>query len=69
MSGSVVMRVGSDQLLYEGSTKHMVEEGKKLGAGVLDQDGTAYIPLKAAMTALGGKAEDDGKGRMECHLR
>ena len=43
MSGSVVMRVGSDQLLYEGSTKHMVEEGKKLGAGVLDQDGTAYI--------------------------
>ena len=62
MSGSVVMRVGSDQLLYEGSTKHMVEEGKKLGAGVLDQDGTAYIPLKAAMTALGGKAEDDGKG-------
>ena len=62
MSGSVVMRTGSDQLLYEGSTKHMVEEGKKLGAGVLDQDGTAYIPLKAAMTALGGKAEDDGKG-------
>ena len=61
-SGSIVMRVGSDQLLYEGSTKHMVEEGKKLGAGVLDQDGTAYIPLKAAMTALGGKAEDDGKG-------
>ena len=62
MSGSIVMRTGSDQLLYEGSTKHMVEEGKKLGAGVLDQDGTAYIPLKAAMTALGGKAEDDGKG-------
>lgn len=29
---------------------------------MLDQDGTAYIPLKAAMTALGGKAEDDGKG-------
>ncbi len=28
MSGSIVMRTGSDQLLYEGSTKHMVEEGK-----------------------------------------
>ena len=39
-----------------------MKEGKKLGEGVLDQDGTAYIPLKAAMTALGGKAEDDGKG-------
>ena len=28
MSGSVVMRVGSDQLLYEGSTKHMVKKAK-----------------------------------------
>lgn len=69
MSGSIVMRTGSDQLLYEGSTKHMVEEGKKLGAGVLDQDGTAYIPLKAAMTALGRQGRGRRQGRMECHLR
>ena len=28
MSGSIVMRTGSDQLLYEGSTKHMVKKAK-----------------------------------------
>ena len=62
MNGSVLMRVGSDHLLYEGTNKHMVEDGKKLGVGVLEQDGTVYIPLNAVMNALGGTAKDDGQG-------
>ena len=63
MSGSVVMRAGSDRSCsMKAAPSTWWKKAKKLGAGVLNQDGTAYIPLKAAMTALGGKAEDDGKG-------
>ena len=62
MSGSVVMRTGSDQLLYEGSTKHMVEEGKSWVQACSIRTARRISRSKAAMTALGGKAEDDGKG-------
>ena len=39
----------------------MASDGEKLGEGVMEQNGTKYVPLKAAMTALGGTAEFDGK--------
>ena len=39
----------------------MASDGEKLGEGVMEQNGTKYAPLKAALTALGGTAEFDGK--------
>ena len=38
----------------------MVQDGERLGAAVIEQDGLRYVPLKAAITTLGGTAEFDG---------
>lgn len=58
---SILMRTDSDKALVAGETKTMASDGEKLGEGVMEQNGTKYVPLKAAMTALGGTAEFDGK--------
>ena len=58
---SILMRTDSDKALIAGETKTMASDGEKLGEGVMEQNGTKYVPLKAAMTALGGTAEFDGK--------
>lgn len=58
---SILMRTDSDKALVAGETRTMVSDGEKLGEGVMEQNGTKYVPLKAAMTALGGTAEFDGK--------
>ena len=57
---SILMRTDSDKALVSGETKTMAADGEKLGEGVMEQNGTKYVPLKAAMTALGGTAEFDG---------
>ncbi len=59
-SDSILMRTDSDKALVSGETKTMAADGEKLGEGVMEQNGTKYVPLKAAMTALGGTAEFDG---------
>lgn len=58
---SILMRTDSDKALVVGETRTMASDGEKLGEGVMEQNGTKYVPLKAAMTALGGTAEFDGK--------
>ena len=58
---SILMRTDSDKALVAGETKTMASDGEKLGEGVMEQNGTKYVPLKAALTALGGTAEFDGK--------
>ena len=57
---SILMRTDSDKALVAGETRTMASDGEKLGEGVMEQNGTKYVPLKAAMTALGGTAEFDG---------
>ena len=57
---SVLMRVGSDKLAYNGASKRMVPEGENLGAAVVEQDGQRFVPLKASVAALGGTAESGG---------
>lgn len=59
-SDSILMRTDSDKALVAGETKTMAADGEKLGEGVMEQNGTKYVPLKAAITALGGTAEFDG---------
>ena len=54
---SVLMRVGSDKLVRGGQSAQMVQDGERLGAAVIEQDGLRYVPLKAAITTLGGTAE------------
>lgn len=58
---SILMRTDSDKALIAGETRTMASDGEKLGEGVMEQNGAKYVPLKAAMTALGGTAEFDGK--------
>lgn len=58
---SILMRTDSDKALVSGETRTMASDGEKLGEGVMEQNGTKYVPLKAAITALGGTAEFDGK--------
>lgn len=58
---SILMRTDSDKALVAGETRTMASDGEKLGEGVMEQNGAKYVPLKAAMTALGGTAEFDGK--------
>ena len=58
---SILMRTDSDKALVAGETRTMASDGEKLGEGVMEQNGTKYVPLEAAMTALGGTAEFDGK--------
>lgn len=66
---SVIMRAGSDKLLKNGQTTQMTDGSETRGVGVLEQDGVRYVPLKAAITALGGTAEFDGKKEwtVECN--
>ncbi|MDO4270782.1 MAG: polysaccharide deacetylase family protein [Eubacteriales bacterium] len=61
LAGSVLMRVESDKLIAGGETKQMKEEGKKAGAAATVVDAIKFVPLKAAVEALGGTAEFDGK--------
>lgn len=61
LDGSVVMRVESDKLVAGGESTQMKEEGKKAGAAAIEVDGKKFVPLKSAITALGGTAEFDGK--------
>ena len=57
---SVLMRVGSDKLLLDDKTSQMIEDGQKRGAAATEGDGLRYVPLKAAIEALGGTAEYNG---------
>lgn len=57
---SVIMRTDSDKLQYQGETRQMKEEGNHRGAPVMERDGVQYVPLNAAVTALGGTASFDG---------
>lgn len=59
-SDSVLMRTDSDKLQYQGEIHQMKEEGEHRGAPVIERDGLQYVPLRAAMTALGGSASFDG---------
>lgn len=59
-SDSVLMRTDSDKLQYQGEIRQMKEEGEHRGAPVIERDGLQYVPLRAAMTALGGSASFDG---------
>lgn len=57
---SVIMRTDSDKLQYQGEVRQMKEEGEHRGASVIERDGVQYVPLNAAVTALGGTASFDG---------
>lgn len=59
-SDSVLMRTGSDKLQYQGDVLQMKEDGSHRGLPVTEQDGLQYVPLDAAMNALGGTATFDG---------
>ena len=61
-AGSIVMRTDSDKVVAGGQNHSMAEEEGKRGTAAIEVDGTRYVPLKAAMTALGGTASFDGKG-------
>lgn len=61
LDGCILMRVGSDKLYINGETKQMTAEGMRSGQPVIEQDGGKYVPLQAAVTALGGTAAFDGK--------
>lgn len=62
VTGSILMRTDSDKLILAGGqAKEMAEETGKRGSAAIEVDGTRYIPLKAAMAALGGSASFDGK--------
>lgn len=58
---SVLLRADSDKLLSAGETVQMSEEEGKRGKAALDRGGMKYVPLKAAVHALGGTASFDGK--------
>nr|WP_297174051.1 polysaccharide deacetylase family protein [uncultured Agathobaculum sp.] len=60
-AGSILMRTDSDMLVADGLNKRMSEEQGKRGSAAIEQDGTRYVPLKAAMASLGGTALFDGK--------
>lgn len=59
--GSVIMRTDSDKLVMNGESRQMTEEQGKRGTAAIEVDGARYIPLKAAVTTLGGTAAFDGK--------
>ncbi|MDY3618475.1 polysaccharide deacetylase family protein [Agathobaculum sp.] len=61
LDGSVLMRTESDKLLQAGELKTMSDSTGKQGCAVMEQEGTRYIPLEGAVTALGGTAQYDGK--------
>ena len=60
-AGSIIMRTDSDKLVADGENRQMTEEEGKRGTAAIEVDGTRYVPLKAAITALGGSASFDGK--------
>lgn len=59
-SDSVLMRTNSDKLQYQGAVRQMKEKGGHHGVSVVERDGLQYVPLSAAMNALGGTASFDG---------
>lgn len=59
-SDSVLMRTNSDKLQYQGAVRQMKEKGGHRGVCVVERDGLQYVPLSAAMNALGGTASFDG---------
>lgn len=59
--GSIIMRTDSDKLVADGENRQMTEEEGKRGTAAIEVDSTRYVPLKAAITALGGSASFDGK--------
>ena len=59
-TGSVLMRTDSDKLVANGQASEMAEETGKRGSAAIEQDGTRYVPLKAAVAALGGTVAFDG---------
>lgn len=60
-AGSIIMRTDSDKLVADGENRQMTEEEGKRGTAAIEVDSTRYVPLKAAITALGGSASFDGK--------
>lgn len=60
-AGSIIMRTDSDKLVADGENRQMTEEEGRRGTAAIEVDGTRYVPLKAAITALGGSASFDGK--------
>lgn len=61
LTGSVLMRTDSDKLVADGQNKEITEETGKRGSAAIEQDGTRYVPLKAAIASLGGTASFNGK--------
>ncbi len=61
MDGCILMRSGSDKLYTGGETRQMAVEGTRSGLPVAERDGIKYVPLQAAVAALGGTATFDGK--------
>lgn len=61
LQGSIILRVNSDKLLLNGESIQMQRENTSSSTAVIEKDGVRYIPLKPAITALGGTAEYDGK--------
>ena len=68
-TGSVVMRTDSDKLIADGEAREMAEETGKRGSAAIEVDGVRYVPLKAAVAALGGTASYDGSNQwtIECN--
>lgn len=60
-TGSIVMRVESDKLLTGGAIEPMREADGARGVPACVQDGVPFVPLKAAIAALGGSASFDGR--------
>ncbi len=61
VKGCVLLKVDSDKLIVEDKSVQMKLDNKKSAAAVVEKDGMRYVPLKAAVTALEGAAEYDGK--------
>lgn len=63
VDGSVLLRVDSDKLLLSGEAKSMTDSLGKRGCAVMENDGTKFVPLEGAVTAMGGEASKDDKNR------
>ena len=59
VDGQRLMRTDSDKLIADGR-REMAEETGKRGSAAIEVDGVRYVPLKAAVAALGGTASYDG---------
>lgn len=68
MDGCILMRTDSDKLRANDKTVQMKEQGARTGLPVIEQEGVKYVPLKAAIEALGGNADVDDKGTWTVRL-